>query len=112
MCIFCSKIRPEQIIKENDLAFAIANINPKTEGHILVITKRHVPDFFGITDEEAVAVKQLTVEMKEYLLAQDSSIIGFNIRTNVGKIAGQNIEHVHIHIVPRREGDGLSIIGG
>ena len=100
-CIFCNLPKQATII-ENELAFAIYDKFPKTKGHTLILTKRHAENFFEITDEEMLAIKQLTVQMKEMLLSEDESIQGFNVKTNIGKIAGQEIMHCHFHLIPRR----------
>lgn len=109
-CVFC-KIAPEAIFLENKLAFCIADKFPKAEGHSLVIVKRHVTSFFDIFDCEMVDVKQLLCERQEQLLAHDASIKGFNVRVNVGIVAGQTVMHCHFHLIPRRDNDGLTALG-
>lgn len=110
-CVFCS-IASESIIIQNDLAFEIYDKYPLTMGHILVISKKHFANFFDLSDEEMVAIKQLLFECKDKLFKEDKSIIGFNIRTNIGRIAGQTVMHCHFHLIPRRKNDGLGLIGG
>ena len=100
-CIFCN-LPPQATIVENELAFAIYDKFPKTEGHTLVLTKRHVDNFFEITDAEKLAIKQLLCQMKEMLKSKDATIAGFNVQTNIGKVAGQEIMHCHFHLLARR----------
>ncbi len=100
-CIFCN-LPPQATIIENELAFAIYDIKPKSKGHTLILTKRHAENFFDITDEEMLAIKQLAHQMKETLISEDASIQGFNFSTNIGKVAGQEIMHCHFHLIPRR----------
>ena len=110
-CLFCnSKI--SGIAHENDLAYASYDTYPVSELHCLIIPKRHVIDFFDLTDDELVACNDLIKVIKEEVLIKDKNVKAFNIGTNAGKIAGQSIMHCHIHLIPRREGDVENPQGG
>jgi len=110
-CLFCnSKI--SGIAHENDLAYASYDTYPVSEFHCLIIPKRHVVDYFELTDEELVACNDLIKIIKEEVLIKDKNVKAFNIGTNAGKIAGQSIMHCHIHLIPRREGDVENPQGG
>ena len=110
-CLFCnSKI--SGIAHENDLAYASYDTYPVSEFHCLIIPKRHVIDYFELTDEELVACNVLIKVIKEEVLIKDKNVKAFNIGTNAGKIAGQSIMHCHIHLIPRREGDVENPQGG
>ena len=110
-CLFCnSKI--SGIVHENDLAYASYDTYPVSEFHCLIIPKRHVIDYFELTDEELVACNDLIKVIKEEVLFKDKNVKAFNIGTNAGKIAGQSIMHCHIHLIPRREGDVENPQGG
>ena len=110
-CLFCnSKI--SGIAHENDLAYASYDTYPVSEFHCLIIPKRHVIDYFELTDEELVACNDLIKVIKEEILIKDKNVKAFNIGTNAGKIAGQSIMHCHIHLTPRREGDVENPQGG
>ena len=110
-CLFCnSKI--SGIAHENDLAYASYDTYPVSELHCLIIPKRHVIDYFDLTDEELVACTNLIKIIKEEILIKDKNVKAFNIGTNAGKIAGQSIMHCHIHLIPRREGDVENPQGG
>ena len=110
-CLFCnSKI--SGIAHENDLAFASYDTYPVSEFHCLIIPKRHVIDYFELTDEELVACNDLIKVIKEEILIKDKNVKAFNIGTNAGKIAGQSIMHCHIHLIPRREDDVENPQGG
>jgi diadenosine tetraphosphate (Ap4A) HIT family hydrolase len=110
-CLFCnSKI--SGIAHENDLAYASYDTYPVSEFHCLIIPKRHVIDYFELTDEELVACNDLIKLIKEEILIKDKNVKAFNIGTNAGKIAGQSIMHCHIHLIPRREGDVENPQGG
>ena len=110
-CLFCnSKI--SGLAHENDLAYASYDTYPVSELHCLIIPKRHVINYFELTDEELVACNDLIKVIKEEILIKDKNVKAFNIGTNVGKIAGQSIMHCHIHLIPRREGDVENPQGG
>ena len=110
-CLFCnSKI--SGIAHENDLAYASYDTYPVSELHCLIIPKRHVIDYFDLTDEELVACNDLIKVIKEEVLIKDKNVKAFNIGTNAGKIAGQSIMHCHIHLIPRREDDVENPQGG
>ena len=103
-CLFCG-IPSERIVSENTLAYAIRDGFPVTKGHTLVIPKRHVADYFGLTQAEVNAVNQLLTKQKEVLHQDDESIDGFNVGMNCGESAGQTVFHCHVHLIPRRTGD-------
>ena len=110
-CIFC-KIRKEELQFENQLAYSSIDSYPVSEFHSLIVPKRHVETYFELTYEEIQACNELILKTKEKILKQDSSVVGFNIGTNAGKVAGQSIMHCHIHLIPRREGDVEDPQGG
>ena len=110
-CIFC-KIRTDELQFENQLSYSSRDSYPVSELHSLIVPKRHVETYFELTNEEIQACNDLIVKTKEKILKQDSSVKGFNIGTNAGKVAGQSIMHCHIHLIPRREGDVENPQGG
>ena len=110
-CIFC-KIRKEELQFENKLAYSSRDSYPVSEFHSLIVPKRHVETYFELTNEEIQACNELIMETKVKILKQDSTVKGFNIGTNAGKVAGQSIMHCHIHLIPRREGDVENPQGG
>ena len=99
-------------IFENSVGFVIYDKFAVSKGHCLIIPKRHVKDYFDLTDEEVVACNKLIVGIKKEIEIKDPTVKGFNIGTNSGKIAGQSIMHCHIHLIPRREGDVENPQGG
>ena len=110
-CLFCnSKI--SGIALENEFAYASYDTYPVSEHHCLIIPKRHVMDYFELTNEELIACNDLIRIIKEDILDKDKTVKAFNIGTNVGKISGQSIMHCHIHLIPRREGDVENPQGG
>lgn len=110
-CLFCN-IPKQRVVAENEHAYAIRDGFPVTEGHSLIIPKRHVEDYFGLTEVELLACDSLLKIIKKEILETDSSIEGFNIGMNSGLVAGQTIFHCHIHLIPRRAGDVENPRGG
>ena len=110
-CLFCN-IKESGLAKENDLAYASYDSFPVSEGHCLIIPKRHVKDYFDLSNEEIIACNDLIKEIKNEIIKKDSSVKGFNIGSNAGKISGQSILHCHIHLIPRRDGDVENPQGG
>jgi diadenosine tetraphosphate (Ap4A) HIT family hydrolase len=113
-CLFCDvqTIDRERIVAENELAYAIRDGFPVTEGHTLFIPKRHTLDYFSIEQEEVLAINQLMDSHRLLLQKEDPTIDGFNIGMNCGETAGQTIFHCHVHLIPRRKGDVENPRGG
>ena len=109
-CAFC-EIGPSRIINQNTLAYVTPDKYPVTRGHILIIPKRHVKDYFGLDESASSAIYKLIIEEKEKL-SEDSSIEGYNIGVNCGEVAGQTVFHCHVHLIPRRKGDVKNPRGG
>lgn len=110
-CIFC-KIDHNKIIRENESAILFYDSYPVTEGHSLIISKRHIENYFDLTQIEVNDVNDLIKIQKKWLLEKDKTIEGFNIGTNAGEVAGQTVKHCHIHLIPRRKGDIQNPRGG
>ena len=111
-CIFCKKINCK-ILKQLKYFFVIRDTAyPVTEHHTLIITNRHISDFFELSDEENIELNQILKDQKKELKDLDSNISGFNVGVNIGKDAGQSIMHCHIHLIPRRKGDVEDPRGG
>ena len=109
--IFC-KIRKEELQFENELAYSSADSYPVSKFHSLIVSKRHVDNYFDLNNEELKACNELILKTKEMIIKEDPNVKGFNIGINVGKAAGQSIMHCHIHLIPRREGDVEKPQGG
>ena len=110
-CLFCDS-KKSGIAHENDLAYASYDSYPVSDYHCLIIPKRHIKDYFDMTNDELIACNDLIQIVKNEILSKDLNVKGFNIGTNAGKIAGQSIMHCHIHLIPRREGDVDNPQGG
>ena len=110
-CLFCSG-KVSGLTKENELAYASYDSFPVSEGHCLIIPKRHVKDYFDLTNEEVIACNELIKDVKKEIELKDSTVKGFNVGTNSGKVSGQSVMHCHIHLIPRRVGDVENPQGG
>jgi ATP adenylyltransferase len=103
-CIFCEP-EAELLVHEGQHALVVLNKFPYASGHVLVATRRHLGDFGALTDDEALAVHSLAARSVEALRAEYGPH-GFNLGWNLGRVAGAGIEdHVHLHVVPRWNGD-------
>ena len=110
-CIFCNE-KKNNIVDENEHAYASYDPYPVSKKHCLIVPKRHVKNYFDLSEKEILACNQLIKSMKIKIEEKDKSVKGFNIGTNSGKAAGQSIMHCHIHLIPRREGDVENPQGG
>ena len=110
ICPFCNPVA-DDIVAKNDLCYARRDRYPVSEGHLLVIPFRHIPDFFLMTVEEKQAVLALVDECKE-VIEEEFSPAGYNIGFNVGEAAGQTVMHCHCHVIPRYVGDVKEPRGG
>jgi diadenosine tetraphosphate (Ap4A) HIT family hydrolase/5-methylcytosine-specific restriction endonuclease McrA len=110
-CVFCNNCAG-RIIAENELCFAIRDGFPVTDLHTLIIPKRHVADFFDLYQPELNAIHDLLSRQRQSIMHEDKTVTGFNVGINAGKSAGQTVFHVHIHLIPRRNGDVEEPRGG
>ena len=110
-CLFCN-IKQSGNSHENYLAFASYDTYPVSKYHCLIIPKRHIKDYFDLSNDELIACNELIKIVKNEILNKDKSIKGFNLGTNIGKVSGQSIQHCHFHLIPRREGDVEDPQGG
>ncbi|MHA2298613.1 MAG: HIT family protein [Candidatus Hodarchaeales archaeon] len=108
-CPFC-QLR-EDIICENNLAFAFYDGFPVSPGHLLIVLRRHVVDYFDSSWKEKTAIFQLLDECKK-ILDERRNPDGYNIGINCGVSAGQSVMHLHVHMIPRYAGDVTNPKGG
>lgn len=110
-CIFCKIIKgdiPSFTIYEDKLFKVILDRFPAVPGHALIIPKEHYKDIFELPEEVAQALYPLAKEMATRIkLAVDAE--GMNIVQNNGEVAGQSVYHFHLHLVPRKAGDGITL---
>ncbi|MGZ4115261.1 MAG: HIT family protein [Actinomycetota bacterium] len=102
-CVFCSIVAgdaPAEIVYEDDLTLAFMDISPASDGHVLVIPKRHQKDVFDLQPPETDAVWHSTLRVARAVrdaLAPD----GMNLHQSNGRIANQHVFHFHLHVIPR-----------
>lgn len=109
-CPFCP-IKHREILADHPLAAAVTDSFPLTQGHTLIVPRRHVASFFELTMDERLAMLGLLDQAKAALETKYSPD-GFNIGVNDGAAAGQTVMHVHIHLIPRYKGDADDPRGG
>lgn len=110
-CIFCKIIAgqiPANIVYSDEQVFAFLDINPANKGHTLVVPRKHYTTFNDIPEAELQdlfsAVQKISKGMEKGLNAE-----GYNVLNNNKKPAGQLVDHVHIHVIPRYKGDEMSV---
>ena len=94
----------ERILDENELLVAINDGFPISKGHTLILPKRHISTFFDCTPDERQAILDMLDKMKTKL-DRIYKPNAYNIGINDGEAAGQTVPHVHVHLIPRYEGD-------
>lgn len=109
-CPFCPP-PPERVVASNELAVAIRDGYPVSPGHTLVIPRRHVALLADVKPEEAKALWTLLADMRSRLDAE-AKPDGFNVGVNDGRAAGQTVMHLHVHLIPRFDGDCADPRGG
>ena len=110
-CIFCKIIEgeiPAVKVLDEELVLAFMDINPSSRGHMLVVPKKHAENIFEISEGDLAAVikavKRCATAVKEALKAEGVTVLQLN-----GTASDQIVPHLHIHIMPRWENDGLSV---
>ena len=111
-CIFCNKTNCKVISSTKHFFIIRDTAYPVTKHHTLIITHRHVDDYFDLNKEEINDLDEILKNQKRELKQLDKDISAFNIGVNIGRDAGQSIMHCHIHLIPRRKGDVKDPRGG
>ena len=109
LCPFCNLEREK--ILESELSFAIYDGFPVNEGHALIIPKRHTANYFDLSLEEQKDCIELLNRVKG-IVQEKYNPAGYNVGININEAAGQTVPHVHIHLIPRYEGDVEEPRGG
>lgn len=109
MCVFCKIANgeiPSYKVYEDEEHLAFLDISQATIGHTLVIPKKHYENFFALDEEEAAKLMKVVALVSKKLKAA-LNFEAFNILNNSGALAGQTVNHVHFHLLPRYTDDGL-----
>jgi histidine triad (HIT) family protein len=108
-CIFCKiakgEIKSEKVAESNNF-FAIRDIHPKSKGHTLIIPKKHFVTLLDIPNTLGQELLEISKRVSSDLMDQKLAD-GFNLIMNNLQCAGQVVMHAHLHMIPRKDGDGL-----
>ncbi len=107
-CIFCKIVKgeiPSKKVFEDEHTLAFLDINPMSTGHTLVIPKKHAENVFEIDEKELAHVH--AIAKKIAIQRKNEGAEGVNILQTNGAVAGQSVFHLHVHVIPRKTGDGL-----
>jgi diadenosine tetraphosphate (Ap4A) HIT family hydrolase len=110
-CPLCAAAAQTDLLAANDHAVAFFDRYPVSPGHTLITARRHVANLFELSLDEQRAVWDLLPPVKKVIESQHSPD-AYNIGVNVGSAAGQTVAHVHVHVIPRYEGDADDPRGG
>ena len=113
MCIFCDIIEgkiPSKKVYEDDSVLAILDISQVTYGHTIVMPKHHVKNILE-ADEETVTSCMKTVHSLARQIVTNTKAAGCNILNNCNEVAGQSVDHLHFHIIPRYSADDACHFG-
>lgn len=102
-CIFCkiaNKEIPGKIIYEDDICVAFLDLSQTTNGHTLVIPKKHFKNFLEVDDDTLAHMIKVTKDIANKIITKLNAN-GVNILTNANEVAGQTVMHFHLHIIPR-----------
>jgi diadenosine tetraphosphate (Ap4A) HIT family hydrolase len=107
----CELCEPDMVLLENEFAYVRHDNNGLSRGHVLVVPRRHVANYFDMTAAEKSAVMGL-LDRAQAMIENEHHPDGYNIGVNIGRAAGQNRMHVHVHLIPRYTGDVADPRGG
>lgn len=111
LCPFCNPESDRELIVESATAFAIFDKFPVSNGHALIIPKKHNANYFELSLKEQYACILMLNTLKQ-IISNKFKPNGFNVGININEVAGQTIHHVHIHLIPRYIGDVKEPRGG
>ncbi len=110
MCIFCKIINgeiPAFKIYEDEYVLCFLDISQASEGHTLIVPKKHFENLFDV-DQETLNHMAQAVKIVTNLLKEKLGVADVNLLNNSGTNAGQTVMHLHFHIIPRKEGDNIN----
>ena len=110
MCIFCEIIlgnQPASFVYEDESMVVFLDIRPLTPGHVLVVPRSHVSSMKDLSPKDAGHMLEVGQKMDQVLRASDLSCEGVSFVLSDGRAAGQEVEHIHLHVFPRFRGDGI-----
>jgi len=107
-CVFCKIVQgssPASKVYEDDLVTAFVPLNPFTPGHVLVIPNQHAQSILELSDATMMHMAKVAKDMAAGIKASGFQVGGINLWLSDGEKAGQEVLHVHLHVIPRFEGD-------
>jgi histidine triad (HIT) family protein len=111
-CLFCRMVAGEEplsLVYEDELTFALMDIQPVTPGHLMVVPKRHAAELADLTEAESDALLRVARRAAAALRRTGLRCEGVNLFLADGEAAGQEVFHVHLHVLPRFAGDGFGL---
>ncbi len=111
-CVFCAILNgelPANYVYADDVVVSFMDINPVTSGHLLVLPREHRPDLADLDDEIAAHMMNAARRLAAGLRESDETVEGVNLYLADGPIAGQEVAHAHLHVIPRRVDDGFRL---
>lgn len=110
-CPFCQRITDGALLARSEHSVAFEDQYPVSPGHVLVVPRRHVSGVFDLDRDEQLDLWGLLAGVQAGLHRR-AAPDGFNVGINVGRAAGQTVEHAHVHLIPRYHGDVEDPRGG
>jgi len=108
-CIFCQIIArklPASLVAEDETTIAFMDLRQAVPGHVLVVPRRHAPTIYDLAPDEGAAVMNLAIRVARSL-RRVFAPAGLNLWQSNGEVAGQEVDHFHLHLHPREHGDGI-----
>ena len=99
-CIFCKIVNreiPAEIVYEDENLLVFKDINPKAPAHLLIIPKKHIPSVNHLEIEDKILMGELILIAQK--IARDKKLEGYRLQINVGRPAGQLVDHLHLHLL-------------
>lgn len=113
-CLFCKIVKgdiPSSKVYEDDELIAFLDIKPVNPGHVLIVPKAHYASLLETPEALAGSMLALVPSLGKAMM-QATKAEGFNVGVNTGRVAGQLVDHVHLHIMPRHATDGYELWHG
>ena len=111
-CLFCNMVAGDEeasLVYDDERVFGLMDIQPVTPGHLMVVPKRHAAYLADLEDEDSDALLRVARRAAAALRASGLRCEGINLFLADGEAAGQDVFHVHLHVLPRFEGDGFGL---
>ncbi len=111
-CVFCAIVAdrfPSTRVFEDERVLAFMDVNPATDGHLLVVPKRHAAGLGDLEPGDGAGMMAAAQRLVQALHASTMAVDGVNLLLSDGAAAGQEVFHTHLHVIPRTTGDGFTV---